>query len=125
MRNLPLGGDELILTKTKPPVRLREAPPQWVDEPAYSPLVERYLELREEGKAIHEEQKDIAAALRRAADQTGIRTDSGTVRCLEAKGRVNWNALAKDLRTAGVLSKNMIETYRGTPGRRIEVRESK
>ena len=112
-----------VLTKTKPSHYVREAPPTWVDEPAYSPLVERYLELRAEEKAINEEKKDIASALRRASDATGIRTHAGTVRTLEAKGRVNWTALAHDLQVAGVLSKNMIETYRGPGGKRIEVRE--
>jgi hypothetical protein len=114
-----------IVPKVKPERQVREAEPEWFDEPAYSPLVQRYLELRDEEKGIHEEKRDVAAALRRAADKSNLKTDAGTVRVLEAKGRINWKALAHDLQTAGVLSKNMMETYRGEPGHRIEVRENK
>jgi len=108
----------------KPPLRLeRDEVPEWVKDEGYAPLVERYLELRDEEKAIHDEKRDIAAALRRAAEKCGIETSAGTVRVLEAKGRVNWKALAKDLMTAGFLTKNTLETYRGAPTTRIEVRD--
>ena len=112
-----------IIPKEKPFHRMRGLPPEWVDVDWLSPSVERYLELREQEKEINEEKKALSAELRHAADKTGIRTSAGTVRCLEAKGRVNWTALAHDLQVAGVLSKNMIETYRGPGGKRIEVRE--
>jgi hypothetical protein len=114
-----------IIAKVKPEHPEREAPPEWFDENAYAPLVTRYLELRADEKIIHEEKKEIAAALRRASDKTGIRTEAGTVRTLDAKGRINWTALAHDLQTAGVLSQNMLETYRGPGGKRIQVREAK
>jgi hypothetical protein len=114
-----------VVTKVKPDHRKREPLPQWFEADEFAPLVQQYLDLRETEKVIHEEKKDIAAALRHAAEKTGIKTEAGTVRCLEAKGRINWNALAKDLTTAGVLSKNMLETYRGVASKRIEVRAAK
>ena len=116
---------EHVTPKLKPDHLVREAPPEWFEDDALSPLVERYLELRADEKVINEEKKEIAAALRRASDKTGLRTSAGTVRSLDAKGRVNWTALAHDLQVAGVLSKNMIETYRGPGGKRIQVREAK
>ena len=108
-----------------PPVRVKPELPEWFEDDAYSPLVQRYLELRDEEKAIHEEKRDVAADLRRAADKVNLKTEAGTVRVLESKGRVNFNALVKDLKQAGVLSRSMLETYRGEPGHRIEVREAK
>jgi hypothetical protein len=114
-----------IIPKVKPHHPMGSLPPEWFDANEYAPLVQQYLDLRATEKIIHEEKKEIAAALRRASDKTGLRTDAGTVRTLDAKGRVNWTALAHDLQTAGVLSKNMIETYRGPEGKRIQVREAK
>lgn len=110
----------------KPPLSLnRETPPEWVEEEGYASMVERYLELRAGEKEITEEKRDIAAALRQAASDSNITTSAGTVRVLEAKGRVNWNALAHDMMANGLLTKNTLEAYRGAPGDRIEVREAK
>lgn len=112
-----------VLTKTPVPKPDLEQPPEWVYENGYVHLVQRYMELRAEEKAINEEKRDVAAALRQAASTVNIETDAGTVRVLPSKGRINWKALSHDLRASGVLSNNMLETYRGPPGDRIQVRE--
>lgn len=114
-----------VVAKRPPLKQDRPPPPEWVTEEGYAALVERYLELRAEESAIAEEKKDIAAALRRAASRSNIETSVGTVRVLESKGRVNWNALSHDLMKAGFLTKRTLETYRGPMGHRIEVRERK
>jgi hypothetical protein len=116
---------EHVVMKDKPHHPMGSLPPEWVEIEWMSRSVERYLELGEQAKAIKAEREDISAELRHASDKTGVMTSAGTVRTIDAKGRVNWTALAHDLQVAGVLSKNMIETYRGPGGKRIQVRENK